>query len=302
MTVDLLALTGRRKDKFIQLALDMKNIPASKKENLKFPMYASEKFDGVYCIALKHSEWVSIYSRTGELYTSMRHIEDALFEIMEEGKLIIFEAYNPSLDQPTISGYARDKSEQHPSLKAYCHDHLTLGEFVNGGGREFSERLKALYTMIPPQPPEEDYPIVYVNHTSISCGQMARNLAEFIWKDGGEGIVLKNPLATYEGGKRNANIIKVKESVTYDLEIIGISEGKGKYKGMVGTLHFKFKDGKTIKAGSGMTDAQRKEWWDNPEKVIGLIGEVKAMKDSTKGDLREGTFKGIRTDKVKGDY
>jgi DNA ligase-1 len=298
MTINLLELSGRPKNKFIQFALDLKNIPASKKEKLQFPMYASEKFDGVFCIALKHLGGVTIYSRTGEVYTSMEHIEEELKTLLYFDELVIFEAWNPSLDQPIISGYARDKSEQHPSIKAYCHDHLTLKEFIHGGNREFADRLKDLYSLFMDKTFES---LVYVNHTSVACGQMARNMAEFMWKNGGEGIILKNPRATYEGGKRNANNIKIKESMTLDLEIIGFTEGKGKYLGMIGALLFKYKGG-TVRAGSGLTDAQRIEWKEHPELIIGKIGEVKAMKDSTKGDLREATFLGLRLDKTEGDF
>lgn len=301
MTINLQEMSGRPKKKFIQFALDLKDISEKSRKKLKFPMYASEKFDGVFCIALKDSMEgsVTIYSRTGEVYTSMKHIEEEFKTLLYMDELVIFEAYNPTLDLGTISGHARDTKEQHPSLFAYCHDHLTLDEFTNGGGRPFKERLAYLYEGFKAH---TYLNLQYVFHTPVNCGALAMAMAEFIWKDGGEGVVLKNPEGTYEGGKRNSNSIKIKQSVTYDLEIVGLKEGKGKHSGRVGAIQCRFKDGVIVDVGSGFTDLQRQMWWDDPSSVIGLIAEIKAMKDSTHGDLREATFKGIRLDKLEAEF
>lgn len=299
-TPNLLEMTYRKKTKFIQFALDRKDLNTKQRKAIKFPLLTSEKFDGVFVIAYCHAYGVTLYSRTGEIYTSMKHIEEDLEFIMNEGHHIIFEAYVEGLDQPTISGMARNKKKQFPELKAYCHDHLYLDEFINGGTRPFVERLKYLYDLlaIPTNLPS----LQYVNHTMINSWEHLDECAKVMWSLGAEGVVAKNPDGLYNPGARTEDNMKVKESKTYDLEILGVEEGLGKNLGRLGALVLKFRNGVQVSVGSGMTDAERTLWFNDPSLIIGKIAEIKCMKDSTKGDLREATFKGIREDKTEGDF
>jgi len=301
---DLRALTGRPKNKFIQLALDTKNLKESQKEDIKFPLWGSVKVDGVFCIAWKHSEGVSIYSRTGEVYTSMRHLEDILSMVICLDDLIIFEAFANGVPQPTISGWARDTKQQHTELRAYCHDLIRLEDFLGQSislpyrvRRQVLENQLLLWLVDPRKYPEirmAEHEVMY-NWEKVYIG------AEKVWSLGGEGLVLRDPSAPYEPGKRNKSILKVKRGVSYDLEVVGMNEGKGKYEGTLGTLVCRWKSGNIIEI-SGMTDAQRFEWWDMPRKILGKIVQVDAMCESSKGVLREPRFKGIRYDKTEGDF
>lgn len=301
MSESLLVYSGRPKDKFIQFALDLKDIPESTKAKLKFPMLISEKKDGVFCIAEKLSDGsVRILSRTGKQYTSMKHIENALAPLLDHGILMIFEAYMFNSDLGVISGKARDTKRQHPELIAYCHDLLTEEEFrgIYPYGRPFKERnryLKNILHLISP-------PLFRIVQIPCESLEQALEIAKSVWANGGEGVILRDPLALYEGGKRIPTIIKIKEEVFYDLEVVAINEGReGKFKGMCGSIVCKFKHGELVTM-DGMKLKERKAWWADPSLIIGKIVLVRAMKDSSKGKLRELKYKGIREDKVKGDY
>lgn len=74
---------------------------------------------------------------------------------------------------------------------------------------------------------------------------------------GGEGVILKNPSALYQRGKRPAkHWYKIKKFDSFDGLIVGQGEGQGKYEDLLGYLMVEHPDGKIIRA-SGMTDAQR---------------------------------------------
>jgi DNA ligase-1 len=118
-----------------------------------------------------------------------------------------------------------------------------------------------------------------------------------IIEEGGEGIILKNYNAGYFFGKRNANMMKIKEEVSKDLAVVGMVEGEGKYKGTLGALVVQSRDG-TKHQVSGMTDDQRERWWNSRELIIGQVVEVRAMKELPDGQLREPRFKCIRHDKT----
>ena len=124
---------------------------------------------------------------------------------------------------------------------------------------------------------------------------------QFIWDEGGEGTVAVPCNATYQAGKRNATMVKLKEGVSFDLRVVNIQEGKGKFEKMVGNLVCQDKNGKLINVGSGLNDTERKAWYKKPEGIIGKIVSVSAMAISSKGVLREPRFKEIRHDKYEED-
>lgn len=297
---NLLELSGRPKNKLVQLALDVAKV---KPEKLSWPMLISEKYDGVYCIAYKDSEGVTIFSRTGEVYTSMRHIEKALKCVMAENTFIIFEAIGPKgTPQSTVSGWCRDTKAQHPELTAACHDLLTQQDFLAGPHqhRMHINRLRDLGCSLRGYV-EGCSELFLIHHSRADSLEEAWQFAHKIIDRGGEGAVLKNPHALYAPGKRNQDMIKLKKGVSFDLEVVGVYEGRGKYTGTLGGLTCKWKDGELISV-SGMTDAQRYEWWEYRSTIIGKIVQVDAMCVSSKGLLREPRFKGIREDKTEGDF
>tara|TARA_R110000822_G_scaffold46604_4_gene123983 strand:+ start:1209 stop:2081 length:873 start_codon:yes stop_codon:yes gene_type:complete len=120
--------------------------------------------------------------------------------------------------------------------------------------------------------------------------------AERVWAKGGEGVILKRCEGIYMPEKRNFELMKIKEELTLDLQVIDKFEGDGKYAGTLGGLIVI--DSHEIKHRvSGMTDAQRDAWWKRPEAIINKVVEIKAMKRLKDGSLREPRFKAIRYDK-----
>ena len=127
-----------------------------------------------------------------------------------------------------------------------------------------------------------------------------QTLCDDIWRNGGEGVILKRCDGYYSPGKRNYDLMKIKEELTLDLLVVGILEGAGKYESTVGKLVVKDRAG-NVHNVSGMTDLQRDTWWQQPGDIIGKIVEIKAMQKLPDGSLREPRFKHIRFDKVASD-
>lgn len=139
------------------------------------------------------------------------------------------------------------------------------------------------------------------NLTGIGTHQDVQMTAEDIWARkstdrSDEGAIGKRIGAPYSEGKRNKDIIKVKCEVSLDLKVVLVEEGEGKYAGTLGKLIVQSADG-TRNSVSGMSDAERDEWWDNPQLILGKVVEVQAMQVLENGSLREGRFKAVRHDK-----
>jgi DNA ligase-1 len=93
---------------------------------------------------------------------------------------------------------------------------------------------------------------------------------------GFEGIMLKDLDAPYEC-RRSSFWMKLKPVLSVDLSIIAVEEGTGKNTGKLGALVCEGVDnGRHIKVnvGSGLTDAQRIDFWNNRDSLPGQTVEI----------------------------
>lgn len=136
---------------------------------------------------------------------------------------------------------------------------------------------------------------------------------------GYEGVMIRDPYGTYKMGRATVNeniILKVKrfedaEAVLIDIEEkmhntnVAEKDNFGRTKrstalaGMVGadtagTLIVKDSDGRTFGIGSGLTDQQRQEIWDNKDQYIGKLVKYKYFSIGVKELPRFPTFQGFR--------
>ena len=79
-----------------------------------------------------------------------------------------------------------------------------------------------------------------------------------------EGAMLNKIVPYY--CKRHTGLIKIKAFKHSDLRIIGYEEGTNKYKEMLGAIIVDYK-GNEVNVGSGFTDEQRKEFWENKKRT-----------------------------------
>jgi ATP-dependent DNA ligase len=129
-----------------------------------------------------------------------------------------------------------------------------------------------------------------------------REYYDYILSKGGEGIMLKNKYALYYEGKRTVKAwFKRKKRDPYDVVIMGYTEGKGKFEGLIGALKVgQFIDGHLtyICNVSGMPDDKRRDFTINGQYYLGRVASVWAMEqDKNSFALIEPSFSHIRVDK-----
>lgn len=118
---------------------------------------------------------------------------------------------------------------------------------------------------------------------------------------GYEGIMIKDSDAKYEM-KRGYNWQKMKPVKSIDLKVTGIESGGDdtKYSNCLGRLVCDF-EGDEVRVGSGLSDQQRMDWWEDPTLIVGktieiLYQEVSENQNGGKS-LRFPRFKCMRPDK-----
>ncbi|OJA76062.1 hypothetical protein BGV67_02835 [Burkholderia ubonensis] len=280
------------------------------------------KYDGCNVIVkLLNMQHFEIISRTGEKVRSMDHVGRRLLNLfrahLQRGQqfAVLGEAWARGYPQKRISGWFR-RHENAPHLQMAAFDVMPLEDFEAGHcPHPFSRRYETL-TVWTRGFTESDTVFLCPLLLAGSYGDPMEN-ADALCAHGDkrafDGAVLRDPNAAWKAGSgSDGAIIKVKPRVTFDLRIIGIEEGEGKYAGTTGKLVLQFKDGTVVRA-SGGTDTQRADWWDAREAylggdfnekelgdryIIGKIGEVACLERLPSGELREPVFKGVRFDKV----
>ena len=74
--------------------------------------------------------------------------------------------------------------------------------------------------------------------------------------NGGEGLMLRHGASGHEHGRSDA-LLKVKRHDDAEAVVVGHLPGNGKYQGALGALLVKLADGRRLRLGSGLSDAQR---------------------------------------------
>ena len=271
---------------------------AKAKKNFQLGTYAiMPKIDGWYFyIDFIAGKWGKLTSRAGREIPSVAHLNDLIEKaITPIGDFrLIFEGTIPNMQFHELNGVFNRKEELAKDAVLHLHDAFYLEE----ANVEFSiryELVKSIYNqlalvltdkvqLVPVLAISSQEDVFYYHFNKVTSS-------------GGEGIILKNYNSGYFFGKRNAHLMKIKEEVTKDLAVVGMSGGDGKYEGTLGALIVQSRDG-TKHTVSGMTDEQRTSWWNDRSLIIGKVVEIKAMKELPDGSLREPRFKCIRHDKT----
>ena len=90
--------------------------------------------------------------------------------------------------------------------------------------------------------------LVRVPTTLVTAEEDIDRLYQGYLEAGQEGQILRNGHAPYEG-KRSANLLKRKEFIDDEFEIVDIREGLGNWSGHAKSIEFRTKDGKPFDAG-----------------------------------------------------
>ena len=129
-------------------------------------------------------------------------------------------------------------------------------------------------------------------------------LLDIMVKEDKEGLMV-NTNVPYQR-TRHRGILKVKRFYTMDLPIIRCEAGTGRLEGTLGAMVLQYKDNE-VKVGSGFTDEQRKEYWENRDVLVGTLCEVKykeisSDKNTGLESLQFPVFVQLREDKSEISY
>lgn len=222
-------------------------------EDVKYPCRAEVKVDGVRLIAINNK----YYTRTGKQVNLTTKIDTSLYMLdlevtLESGKMEDRGAISGMINS-AMKGGTIDES----LLVFHVLDIMLIAEYERRssldtlGGRLF--RMKNYLH------DRNHQQFKMVEYRDVHNKFELDNYFSYIIGSGMEGLVIKYYKDKYQF-KRSKQWGKMKMVRTADLLCVGIAEGKGKYKGMIGALDLEGTvQGKDVivSVGSGMTDEDR---------------------------------------------
>ena len=94
----------------------------------------------------------------------------------------------------------------------------------------------------------------------------------------------------YYNGRKANKLMKIKDMKTMDCRIINVQEGEGKHLRRMGKIEVIQENGNVCFVGTGFSDREREEIWENREVTIGRIVEVQYQEFSKLGTMRFPVF------------
>lgn len=274
---------------------------------VSWPCIVTEKLDGIRRILVKENGVCRFYSRSG-------HEDIGLVQIAEEakwlpdnyvydGELLASGTFKDCIAQRQATNSIANSKGVKTGLTFNIFDMVPVAEFYAGQSNmdSYSRKILLGATLMDDSIKyiDEHYVqriIAFGIHRSLQYIKpvpilgLVKNLQEVepivdvIWKRGGEGVMLNVATAPYEV-KRSKKLIKVKHVEEFVLPVVNIIEGSGKYEDAMGAIVclYTASDGSQsyVGVGSGFTDEQRRDIWDNPDKYIGLHAEIESFGEST---------------------
>ena len=259
-------------------------------DKINFPVYTSTKFDGIRALVIDSV----VYSRSLKPIRN-KHVQ-RLFGKPEyegfDGELVVGDIYAKDVFQKTTSGVMSEDGE--PDVTFHVFDLWSIPTF------DYEYRQRYLQEILLDE--DKEYPsIVYA---MIRLCKNIDDLTFFLEHErnvGGEGLICRSPSGIYKYGRSTPKeqlSIKLKFFEVGEFEVIGFEERMHNtnevttnelgYKerssckenlipmNTLGSLVLKYGDTE-FRCGTGFSDAQRKEIWENKESYLGKLASIRYM-------------------------
>ena len=234
--------------------------------------WISEKLDGVRAF------WngKNLISRQGNVFHAPEWFTSVLPEVALDGELWLKRG-----EFEQVSGLVRRYS---PDAIDWQEVKFMVFDLPNHAG-VFDERLNRLKAIIT----ETNAPYIQlVEQFKVSSHKVLMKKLDDVVEQGAEGLMLHLASSLYKSGRSN-DLLKLKKHFDAEAMVIAHLPGKGKYKGMLGSMLVETPEKIRFKIGSGFSDAQRK----NPP-AIGSTITYKYFGLTKKGVPRFASFMRVR--------
>ena len=275
-------------------------------DKIRLPVFISTKLDGLRAVVIDSV----VYSRS--LKPIRNKYVQKLFGKPEyngmDGELVVGDVYAKDVFQKTTSGVMSAEGE--PDVKFYVFD------ICNRPEETFTARRFILHNKLKNLP--SDSKVVMLQQHYVETLYDLQQYLEDERIKGGEGLICRSPSGIYKYGRSTPKeqlSVKLKFFNQNEFEVIGFeermhntNEAKTNELGYterssckenlipmntLGSLVLKYGDTE-FRCGTGFSDAQRKEIWENKESYLGKLASIRYMSVGQAILPRIPSFQGFR--------
>lgn len=246
----------------------------NRKRHLKWPAILQPKLDGMRVLAVKDAEGeIHFLSRNGKPISTLDHLKEDLNIYMMKDEIFDGEIYIHGLPFQEIISYAKKAQEGSEKLEFWVFDMLTPGQ--NCAARLLSLAQRGL----PFSNDESAGGVKLVESLTVEDeDQVLANHSKFV-QQGFEGVIVRNTEGLYKPKYRSNDLLKYKEFIDEEFEIIGHFEDVD--GGVV--WQCKTVDGSEFGVRPKGTQEIRKEWAETAKDYIGKALTVRYQNLSPEG-------------------
>ena len=272
-----------------------------KLNKLTWPMLQQVKLDGMRCVARASG----LMSRNGKPITSCRHVEKLLAPFFKNFPTAVVdgELYNHKFKDNfnkilSLVRKLKPTDDQYKEIEKYVQFHIydvpRIGDAVNEEtpySKRFKEGIKCIELS---DPSDTDSALQYVSAVEVKDEAEMLSVYKQHIADGWEGSILRVD-GPYQN-KRSTNLLKYKDFMDAEFEVICVEEGTGNRAGMAGNIVLKLGDGtdrtfhSNVKGGFAFYKKLLKE----RKSVVGKMATIEFFELTPDGIPRFPYLKAIR--------
>lgn len=242
-------------------------------KNVEYPIYCQPKLNGVRAL-YNNQQFQSRDQKMWSTATTMHLVKELLdvpSHIVLDGEMYVH-GWPLQKINGAMSVNRNEPNEWTPFVEYHVFDMIDTTKL----SMPFSERTYNLEVGLARHPRVS---VKFVDTHLVTSAVSGDQLFSRYKSLGYEGMMYRSDspygLETACGNQENrwAVLLKRKDWLDEDCLIVDVELGEGKYSNAVGSLVLVFPNGRTFRAGSGLSDMERLEYMDSPP--IGRMAKIK---------------------------
>lgn len=190
-------------------------------KKIKYPCFIQPKFNGARAVSFRHLNDTRILSRNRKEFAGIDHIRESidLFkEFSPDGEIYKHGLSFQSLTSLMKKFYKRGENKEYPDLASSDLEYHVYDLAIPN--KTYLERKRILEKILP-----ENHPIFKRVHTEqATCWADIKKWHDTWVANGYEGIIIRNKDEHYAFNDRNKSLIKYKEFMDEEFEIVGFEK------------------------------------------------------------------------------
>ena len=261
-----------------------------RKHSVDYPMDVQPKLDGVRCMAYWEGDSVRLMSRNGKSWNFCEHIQRELEEVLPKGSVLDGELYIHGATFQEITKLVKKSRKESENVEYHVYDVPRWENMPEDATWEqrFDILSEELWELL-----KNCKSVVTVTSYEAKNEEDVYKLQSDFLEEGYEGAIVRALDGEYRFGYRSRSLLKVKNFMDEEYEIVNFTTGVGKFEGCIVWICVT-ENGEEFKVVPQGSMEERKELYDNAKKHIGRMLKVKFFELTDDGIPRFPVGLGIR--------